>query len=206
MERGSTRSGGRFAKRNQPHHATLRELLQRHPKLLSPEPSVSTQLFRLGRAGAWRGRDLTLVQTAVRFPADHPDPSGFLRQVFLDLFREHTIDPASADDGFEVVTTFNAVLSNAQGTSFSVFYGHDYRADNFSGAAPELRAGSPVMVRSLADVSKIPTKFDLEALASSHRQQFEKSGVRIERILNVVHLIYRLASPLPSSQGAGASK
>lgn len=202
MERGFLRSGGRFAQRNQPHHATLRELLQRHPKLVSPHPSVSTQLFRLGGAGAWRGRDLNLVQTAVRLPANYSDPGGFLRQVFLDLFREHTVDESHDLDGFEVVTTFNAVLSNAEGTSFSVFYGHDYRAGNFTGAAPELRAGEPVIVRSLDDVSKIPVVFDLDQLASSHRHQFEKSGVSVERVLNVVHLIYRLAPPLKAGSQA----
>jgi len=115
----------------------------------------------------------------------------------MQLFREHTEGPHA---GFEVLVTFNAVLTNRERNSFSVFYGHDYRADNLVGAAPELRYGEgAVDVPNLAAVSKIPTTFDFEQLAVAYRHAFDQSDLRVERFLNVVYLIYRYV-PLPKTR------
>jgi hypothetical protein len=109
--------------------------------------------------------------------------------VFFNLFREHT---PGADTGFEVVVTFNAILtSSAEQNTYSLFYGHDHRADNLSGAAPELKYGSTTGVRFLSDVDNIPTSFDQEALIASHRRAFESSNVRVHQFVNIVYLIYR---------------
>ena len=108
---------------------------------------------------------------------------------FIRLFREHT---ENREDGFEVIVTFNAVLSNADRTSFSVFYGHDYRAGNQIGAAPELRyMDRSYLVRTLGDVRRLPTAFDFDRLAEAHRHFFAESGVSIARFLNIVYLVYR---------------
>lgn len=183
-ERGQLRSGQRFAARNLPYYSSVRELLQHHRRLLEYFSGPVTRLFRVdGRAGS-------LTQTIVRFRADHTQIEHQLRQIFLDLFREHTESP---DQRFEVVVTFNAILANSEGTSFSVFYGLDHRAGNLSGASPELRFGPAVRVSTLADVASIPTSFDFESLIGLHRAAFHESGVRIVRFLNVVYIIYRLA-------------
>jgi len=190
MERGTLRSGKRFAARNRPFYSTLRELFQHHPRLLSTVPAVSTEVLRIGN-----GRQGNLLQTTVRFRSDHPTIYHDLRQVFLELFREHT---ENSTDGFEVVTVFNAILTNSDRSTFSVFYGHDYSTDNSTGAATELRHGrSPVIVRSLANVKAVPTVFNLEEVVLEHRLAFEQSNVVIDRILNVVYLIRRLLAPEP---------
>ena len=193
MERGTLRSGKRFAVRNRPFYSTLRELLQHHPRLLSTVPAVSTEVLRIGN-----GRQGNLLQTTVRFRSDHSSIYHDLRQVFLELFREHT---ENSTDGFEVVTVFNAVLTNSDRTSFSIFYGHDYSSDNSTGAATELRhSRGPVLVRSLADVKSVPTTFNLEEVVLEHRLAFEHSNVVIDRILNVVYLIRRLLAPEPEKK------
>ena len=181
-ERGTTRSGARFSSRNLPYYRSLRELLSHHQRLLQPGPIVDTRYLGL-RTGS-------LLQTTVRFRSDYPDLARGLREVFLDLFNQHTPERGS---GFEVVTTFNAVLSNRNSTSFSLFYGHDYRTDNRTGAFSGLRYGEPVFVRSLLDLHRIPHQFDLESLASQQRHAFDSSDVRVVRIINVVYLVYQYA-------------
>jgi hypothetical protein len=54
----------------------------------------------------------------------------------LELFRQHS---QNSREGFEVVVTFNAVLTNQTQTSYSVFYGQDFWACNDSGATPKLK-------------------------------------------------------------------
>lgn len=196
MERGTLRSGKRFATRNRPFYSSLRELFQHHPRLLSTVPAVSTEVLRVGS-----GRQGNLLQTTVRFRADHQSVYHDLRQIFLELFREHT---ENSLDGFEVVTVFNAVLTNSDRSTFSVFYGHDYSVENSSGAAHELRHGlAPVVVRSLEDVKSVPTNFDLEEVVRRHRLAFDQSNVVVERILNIVYLVRRLLSPEPEKKRRG---
>jgi hypothetical protein len=112
-----------------------------------------------------------------------------LRRVFFDLFREHT---ESGESGFEVVVTFNAILTNeATPKTYSLFYGHDHRADNVAGAAPELKSGATTIVHVLSDVDNIPSSFDQTALIDSHRRAFANSAVSIHQFVNIVYLIYR---------------
>ena len=184
LERGVTRSGIRFSARNLPYYRTVGSLLEHHKRLLLPGPFVETRYFAAGPG--------SLLQTTIRFSSDHSNIRHELRRVFLDLFNQHS---ARSGSGFEVVTTFNAVLSNRASTSFSIFYGHDYRTDNTTGAYAGLRHGEPVLVRSLLDLHKIPSSFDLEALARTHRHAFESSDVRVVKIINVVYLVYQYRSP-----------
>ncbi len=51
----------------------------------------------------------SLLLTTIRFRFDYAAVAYRLRLELLDLFREHTQNTA---DGFEVVFTFNAVLTN----------------------------------------------------------------------------------------------
>ncbi len=140
MERGSLRSGTRFAARNLNYYPTVRELLQHHQRLLSHEPAVTTRAARI--AGLNFG---SLLQTTIGFHFNSTIIRSTLRAVFFNLFREHT---PRADIGFEVVVTFNAILvSTSERTTYSLFYGHKHRADNLSGAAPELKYRSPTVVR-----------------------------------------------------------
>lgn len=184
VERGQTRSGARFAARNLAYYTSIRELLRHHQRLLSVEPAVTTQYAHVGRS---RG---TLLQTTVRFRADSQHIRRDLRQVFLDLFRQHT-DGGSG--GFEVVTTFNVILSNSTSTTFSLFYGHDYRStgQEARGAREGLVYGSSTTVTSPDDVDRLPTSFDFERLVHEHRNAFDSSDVRVVRFINVVYLIYQ---------------
>ena len=184
MERGNLRSGTRFAARNLNYYPTVKELLEHHKRLLNHQPAITTRATRI--AGLNFG---SLLQTTVRFRFDSTIIRSTLRAVFFNLFREHT---PGQDTGFEVVVTFNAILtSSAEQNTYSIFYGHDHRADNLSGAAPELKYGATTVVRFLSEVDNIPTSFEQEALIAAHRRAFENSNVRIHEFINIVYLIYR---------------
>ena len=188
-ERGATRSGARFARTNEGYFPTLADLLRAHERLQEEVSPISLRYFRLGLTQG------SLLQATLRFSTSCENIRSHLLTHFMQLFREHNEGPQS---GFEVLVTFNAVLSNREGNSFSVFYGHDYRANNLIGAAGELRYGEEaVTVRNLAGVSQIPTRFDFEQLATAYRHAFEHSNLRVVRFLNVVYLVYRYVPPPP---------
>jgi hypothetical protein len=184
-ERGQLRSGARFARRNTPYYESFAELRRHHARLFEPDPAVDTRHFRIGE-NAQRG---TLLQTTLRIRADETPANirAHLRSVFARLFR---LQPERHDTGFEVVVTFNAALADAQRTSFSVFYGHDHRSSNPSGAAAELRYGDTVIVNNMLDLESVPTGFDFERLVHAHRHSFENSSVSVYKFLSVVYLIY----------------
>jgi len=186
VERGYLRSGGRLAARNTPHFTSLKELYSRHKRLLASEPAVTTQEYTIQAAA--NARVGSLLRTTVRFRTDYPDIAGELRTVFQELFREHSHGP---DDGFEVVVTFNAILTNSDQTTFSVFYGHDFSVGNSSGARAELRYGSSIVVKSMYELHKIPTSFNYHQLAVNHRHSFHASDVKVLRFINVVYLVSR---------------
>jgi hypothetical protein len=179
-ERGQLRGGARFAARNSPYYSSVRELLSRHQRLLETGPAVSTRYASV--AGG------TLLQTTVRFRADHSAIRQDLLRVFSDLFRQQ--DQARAG-GFEVSVTFNAVLASRDNQSFSLFYGQDYRQSSESGTHSALTFASPVRVENLLQVHRIPHEFDFEQLLQQHRGAFESSDVYVLRFLNVVYLIYQ---------------
>lgn len=192
-ERGTLRSGHRFAARNKPFYSSFRELQAHHSRLFLPSPAITSEVLRIGD-----GRQGNLLQTTIRFRTDSTIILQTLRNVFLELFREHN---ENSEDGFEIVTVFNAVLTDANRTSFSVFYGHDYAYENTSGAASELKySEDPVTVRSLLDVKNIPTTFDFEELVQARRFAFDDSGVVIDRLINIVYLIRRLINLKPSKR------
>lgn len=183
QDRGQTRSGKRFAQANVGHYTSLERLLAHHKRLLEEEEASSTRLFRLGRDKGY------LFQATLRYSVNHPDLRGSLVRHFSRMFAGHVEGRTS---GYEVAVTFNAVLSNPEGTSFSLFYGHDFRASNLAGAAPELSyRPEGYLIRTIGDVQRLPVEFDFDALAEAHRHQFEESGVRIARFLNIVYLVYR---------------
>ena len=183
VERGSTRSGARFAARNVPYYTTPRELLAHHQQLLLPGPVVST---RYAAVGSSRG---TLLQTTIRFRSDNPRIREGLRRVFSELLRQRS---ERSGEGFEVVVTFNAILADSSATSFSLFYGHDFGSGKgYRGAHGELSYGSSYLVSGPDDVNDLPVSFDFEKLAQTHRLGFENSGVTVERFINVVYLVYQ---------------
>jgi len=191
IERGTLRSGHRFAARNKPFYTSFQELKSHHTRLFQAAPAITSEVLRIGD-----GHQGNLLQTTIRFRVDSLVISQTLRNVFLELFREHN---ENSSDGFEIVTVFNAVLVDANRTSFSVFYGHDYAYENVSGAASELKyTNEPVTVRSLLDVKNIPTTFDFEQLLQARRFVFQDSGVSIDRFINIVYLIRRLIDFRPS--------
>ena len=181
--RGQLRSGALYRTRNRPYYPSLGELLSHHRRLLEPEPAVTTRSARI--AGLNFG---SLLQTTVRFPVKSQIIEPTLRRIFFDLFQEHR---ESGQSGFEVVVTFNAVLTNSSESTFSMFYGHDHRASNVAGAAPELKYGNTFVVSSLLDLVNVPTAFDMEQLLRAHRHAFEDSNVHIHSFVNIVYLIYR---------------
>jgi hypothetical protein len=186
LERGTLRSGSRFAARNLPHYTSYSELMQHHHKLLDHTPVKAQRIARI--AGV---RGASLSQTTVRFRFDSPLIESTLLDIFIDLFHEHE---ENSSDGFEVVTTFNAVLSSEDASTFSLFYGLDHRATNQSGAAPELSYGDPIIIKNILDVNKIPTYFDADELIRSHSNAFDNSNVRVHSFVNIVYLIYRFVA------------
>ena len=124
----------------------------------------------------------------MRFPINSTIIQPTLRRIFFDLFTEHN---ESSSTGFEVVITFNAVLTNQDASTFSMFYGHDHRASNVAGAAPELKYGLTTVVRNLLGLDSVPTVFDGDQLIRAHRHAFESSNVRVHSFVNIIYLIYR---------------
>lgn len=183
-ERGATRSGARFAARNVPYYTSVRELLSHHRQLLAPGPVVAT---RYAAVGSSRG---TLLQTTVRFSSENRQIREGLRSVFAGLFRQSS---ERVGEGFEVVVSFNAILSDSSSTSFSVFYGHDYgsRRATVGGVHGDLRYGSSFLVTTPDDVEDLPTSFDFEKLSHAHRLSFQNSDVRVARFINIVYLVYQ---------------
>jgi hypothetical protein len=165
-----------------PYFESFEELRRTHFRLFDRDPAVVTRHFRIGETAS-RG---TLLQTTVRLRADLPEAQTrrVLHQVFARLFR------LQAREGFEVIVTFNAALTNAQRSSFSVFYGHDHSGGNGTGASRDMTFGEATIVNSMADVAHIPTSFDFEQLATRQRTSFEDSGVSVYKFLNVIFLIY----------------
>jgi hypothetical protein len=182
-ERSQLRSGARYNARNRPYYSSVSDLLSHHQRLLISEPAVTTRSVRI--AGLNVG---SLLQTTARFTIDSTIIRPTLRNIFFDLFREHT---ESSNSGFEVVITFNAILTNSSESTFSLFYGHDHRASNIAGAAPELSYGETVVVRTLLDIESVPTVFSQDELRRSHRHAFENSNVHVHSFINIVYLIYR---------------
>jgi len=184
QERGQTRSGRRFGELNRGYPRSERELLQRHRSLLEPFAGPSTRRFHLASGAG------DLLQTTVRYSPSYQGVRGHLRSVFSGLFREHV---EARNAGFEVVVTFNVILTNAERTTFSVYYGQDYRATSSHGVHPALGDGSgqPTLVQTLRDVENIPIQFDLDRVVRNLRAAFTSSDVVVHRVLNLVYLIYR---------------
>jgi len=184
QERGVLRSGRRFAARNIPYYLSEAELLSHHKKLLEDVSGPTYKPFYIGRGKG------SLMQATIRFNVKCPTIKHELTNMFLNLFREHSM---SSTEGFEVVVTFNAIVTNAAGTTFSIFYGHDFRANSLlaGGASPELKYGETILVRNLDDLRKIPTSFDFDTLARDHRFSFQSSDVRVAEFINIIYLVYR---------------
>ena len=185
QERGETRSGGRFAARNLPYFSSLRELLAHHQRLLDLGPVVSTRYARIARG--------TILQTCIRFRSDHPDIRGGLTRILTELFQELEHENRRVGEGFEVSITFNAVLSNRDSTSFSLFYGQ-----NYGEGSPPSRLGfsnQPVVVRNLLHLRRIPTELNLEDLIRRFSVAFDSSDLVVARILNVVYLVHQVRLP-----------
>lgn len=181
MDRGELRSGGRFAARNRPFYTTIRELLSHHQRLTQDDPAITQrEVYISGGVG-------NLIQTTVRFPINSSRIQQSLYDVFTDLFRQ--ID--NHEDFFEVVITFNAILYSSETNTYSLFYGHDFRADNVGGTAQDIALEQSFVVRSLDEVDRIPTRINVPALLNVHRGAFANSEVRIHTIVNVIYLIYR---------------
>jgi hypothetical protein len=73
---------------------------------------------------------------------------------------------------------------------------HRANAGQTGGAAPELKYGETVIVKTLSDVKKIPSTFDFDQLVQTHRHAFENSSVYVHRFINIVYLIYRFIDPV----------
>ena len=183
-ERGALRSGRRFAALNKPYPSTEAELLKRHQKLLEPKAGPFTQRFRIGNNLG----DIT--QTVIRYSPTYPNIATDLRNCFHILFREAGGEDPRA--GFEVSVTFNAILTNQDGTSFSIFYGQDYKPTSDHGVSSKLKGvENAVLVQTLGDLKNVPTSFDLQEVINSSRMACLSSNVRVHKIINIVYLIYR---------------
>lgn len=122
-ERGTLRSGSRFAQRNTAYYSTVRELKLRHKRLFDPEPAVSHRSVFVPGSRRTSG---IITQTIIRSTLDSPLLEETIRQTFLELFAEGDIEQ-SPNQLYEVVITFNCILENRDASSYSVFYGIDHR-------------------------------------------------------------------------------
>jgi len=177
QERGQTRSGARFAARNLPYFSSIAQLLSHHQRLLEPGPVVSTRYVHVGRG--------SVLQTCIRYRSDYSDIRGSLTRILTDLLQELNFD----DEGFEISITFNAILSNRDSTSFSLFFGQ-----NYGQGSPQSRLGlaeRPVVVRNPLHIRRVPTEFNLEDLVQRYSLAFDSSDLVVARILNVVYLVHQ---------------
>jgi len=183
QERGATRSGRRFAELNSAYCRSEAALLNRHHKLEALKAGPFQNTFKLSSGIG------DIDQTILRYSTRHPDILGDLRREFINLFKA---SGESARSGYEVAVTFNAVLTNSDSSSFSIYYGQDYSSTSDHGVGARLRGSrGPILVQSVRDVQNVPTVFDYEAVMHENRLAFQSSNVRIHRIINIVYLIYR---------------
>ena len=138
---------------------------------------VSTRYVHVGKG--------SLLQTCIRFRSDHSDIRGALSRILTELLQELNTE----NEGLEISVTFNAVLSNRDSTSFSLFFGQSYGPDS-----PHSRLGlseRPVVVRNLLHVRRVPTEFNLEDLVQRFSAAFDSSDLVVAKILNVVYLVHQ---------------
>lgn len=100
---------------NRAYFRSVEELLFSHRRLVQNRLEVTTRESYV--AGLTRN---TLLQTVVRMHVSLKNKKSILRNLFFDLFREHS---ESLVDGFEVVTTFNVILAN-QVIYFTFFHSY----------------------------------------------------------------------------------
>lgn len=91
-------------RKNRVYARNINELLRRHKRLTLDRVAISTREGRIPKIPHG-----TLLRTVVRFHVSVQNKLSILRNLFFDLFREHS---ESSHEGFEVVVTFNAILEN----------------------------------------------------------------------------------------------
>ena len=172
----------------------MRELLAHHQRLLEPGPVVNSRYVKVGRGA--------VLQTCIRFRSDYSNIRSGLTRVLAELLRE--VD--TTDEGLEVTVTFNAVLSNRDYTSFSLFYGQDYGEQSEQGSHSRLGHSRSVVVRNLLQIRRVPTEFDLEELAQRYSLAFESSDVVVAKLINIVYLVHHYRSHHGGSQGSESQR
>ena len=130
MSRGLTRSGRAYIRKNLSYYNSIQELKSHHTRLFNEELAVKTRFVSLNNRHV-------VSQTTVRTIFNKPNNMQLIRRAFADAFDQ--INLAEEFHGFECVLTFNAILSNKDMSTYSVFYGVDFREQNEAGTAPELR-------------------------------------------------------------------
>ena len=183
--RGTRTSAAERIHGNQGYAKTVKELMRRHPQLTSYEPAeVSRDVYKFNK-GRKTG---SLVQTHLRFRHDYAKIQLHLLKVFHRLLALR----GKAQDAFEVVITFNAILHCQDTGTYSVFYGTDHRENNRMGAANELSFGTTYQIKNQLDViNNLPCTFDMQDLVNSLRNAFPNSNVSVFKIINIIYLIYQ---------------
>ena len=186
VDRGTTRSGARFSELNSGYYLSLEECKAHHKRLFAPDPVVHTRLVPI----YGQQRRGSLAQTIVRFQFGSSQILSTLYDVFSDLFQQHS---ENTTDGFEVLVTFNIILFSEQEKTYHVFYGL-HSAHNDMWVTDRLTPYDTVVVRTLLDVPKIKTVFDVEDVLRANRDAFRDTHVVIHSFVNVVYLIHRFVS------------
>ena len=186
VDRGTTRSGARFSELNSGYYLSLEDCKAHHKRLFAPDPVIHTRLVPI----YGQQRRGSLAQTIVRFQFGSPLILSTLYDVFSDLFQQHS---ENSTDGFEVLVTFNIILFSEQEKTYHVFYGlHNARSD--MRVTDRLTPYDAVVVRTLLDIPKIKTVFDVEDVLRANRDAFRDTHVMIHSFVNVVYLIHRFVS------------
>jgi hypothetical protein len=181
MATGTNTRSGRVAQvQNRRVFVTRAHLLERHHRLLGPDPVSTVNYYHL--------RNDSIVQAVVRMPFNYTgNARRYLRQQCLELMSRE----GGASSRLEVSITFNAILHDITADSWSVFYGLNYQEGRgrVAGIAELLHYGEPYTVRNVLDVAELPVQFDPDELYERYQRGYEHSQVRIDTFLNVVYLI-----------------
>lgn len=130
MSRGLTRSGRAYIRQNLSYYNSIQELKTHHSRLFNEPLAVASRFVRLTNRAV-------LQQTSARTIFNSRQNTELVQSAFEDLFSQ--INQSVDFHGFECVITFNAILTNKDFSTYSVFYGVDFRDHNEAGSAPELR-------------------------------------------------------------------
>jgi hypothetical protein len=131
-------------------------------------------------------RGVGLVLATLRIRATEENYSKHLQRMFKHLFQLY-----GSKEEWELTVTCNCVIQGNSRPTYSFFWGLDFGNADYSIQSEEMESHF-VTVRSMGDVSQIPTRFTVDHFSEAFFAQNEGSDVSIHSIVNVCYLARRL--------------